>query len=77
MASDPKSNDWLSNVQAKKETVAQRTAARWNMPGGGYDQWKKGDAQREKDLPPGAALPKGSTPGNYSPSKTPTAKKKD
>jgi hypothetical protein len=47
--------------------VARKTAAAWNAPGGGYDQFKKNDPQREKDLPPGAPLPAGSTPGNYHP----------
>lgn len=50
---------------ADQNEVAKKTAAAWNAPGGGFDQFKKGDPQREKDLPPGAPLPVGSTPGNY------------
>lgn len=33
--------------------VAMKNAAAWNKPGGGYDKFKQGDAQREKDLPVG------------------------
>jgi hypothetical protein len=45
--------------------TARKTAAAWNAPGGGYEQFKKADPQREKALPPGGKLPSGSTPGNY------------
>ena len=49
-------SDWMSNVAKSKQTRAMKTAAKWNMPGGGYDQWKKGDPQREKDLPIGSTI---------------------
>lgn len=39
--------------QAQQPSFAEKTAADWIRPGGGYDQWKKGDAEREKRLPPG------------------------
>jgi hypothetical protein len=36
--------------------TSRNNAADWNKPGGGYDRWKQGDAQREQDanqnLPP-------------------------
>jgi len=51
--------------------MARKTAAAWNAPGGGYDQFKKADPQREKALPPGGKLPAGSTPGNYGPAPQP------
>jgi hypothetical protein len=40
-----------------RKSVAQRNAAEWRKPGGGYDQWRKGDAQRERDLPIGGVAP--------------------
>jgi hypothetical protein len=36
-----------------KPTRAERTAADWIRPGGGYDNYRKGDAERERRLPPG------------------------
>lgn len=38
--------------------TSRANAAAWNAPGGGYDQWKQGDQQREKDLPVGKILPR-------------------
>jgi len=38
--------------------VAKQTAANWNKPGGGYDQYKKGDPAREKAMPVGTVLPR-------------------
>jgi len=38
--------------------VAKKTAANWNKPGGGYDQYKKGDPAREKAMPVGTMLPR-------------------
>ena len=63
MASRP----MLPKPKPDMNQVARKTAAAWNAPGGGYEQFKKMDPQREKDLPPGGKLPPGSTPGNYSP----------
>ena len=37
--------------------TSRANAAEWNKPGG-YDQWVKGDAQREKDMPIGTILPR-------------------
>ncbi len=62
MASRP-----LPKPKPDTNETARKTAAAWNAPGGGYDQFKKADPQREKDLPPGGKLPPGSTPGNYHP----------
>jgi hypothetical protein len=36
---------------------AEKTAADWIRPGGGYDEWKKGDPEREKRLPIGGIEP--------------------
>ena len=37
--------------QQAEPTLAEKTAADWIRPGGGYEQWKKGDPEREKRLP--------------------------
>lgn len=37
-------------------TVAERNASAWRF-GGGYDRWKQGDAEREKQLPVGGIAP--------------------
>ena len=66
MASNPTSlpqDHPLQKLKAKK-SVAEKTAADWIKPGGGYDKWKKDDPQREKKLPPGADYPKGYDPSN-------------
>ena len=47
----------------KAPTQAEKTAADWIKPGGGYDQWKKDDPAREKVLPPGGSVPEGYKPG--------------
>lgn len=40
-----------------KPSLAEKTAADWIKPGGGYDEYKKGDAEREKRLPIGGMEP--------------------
>lgn len=37
------------------QTVAEKNAASWRTSG--YDQWRKGDAQRAQDLPVGGMAP--------------------
>lgn len=39
-------------------SVSMSNAKKWNAPGGGYDQWKKLDPQREKALPIGGMAPR-------------------
>ena len=62
MADDPRTHP-LQKLRAKPKrqaepsTLAEKTAADWIRPGGGYEQWKKGDAEREKRLPPGGMEP--------------------
>lgn len=38
--------------------TSRGNAANWNKPGGGYDQWKAGDADREKAMPVGTIIPR-------------------
>jgi hypothetical protein len=38
-------------------SLAEKTAADWIRPGGGYDEWKKGDPAREQRLPIGGMEP--------------------
>jgi hypothetical protein len=40
-------------TRQSKPTRAEKTAADWIRPSGGYDQYRKGDAERERRLPPG------------------------
>ena len=49
----------LNRIKKKRAepSLAEKNAADWNRPGGGYDQWKKGDAEREKRLPVGGMEP--------------------
>ena len=48
----------LQKLKAKrKPSLAEKTAADWTKPGGGYDQWKKDDPAREKRLPIGGTEP--------------------
>ena len=59
---------WISQIggrgacedeeKKKPQTVAERNATDWKKPGGGYDQFKTGDAQRAKDLPIGGIAPR-------------------
>lgn len=64
-------------------TYAEKTAAEWIKPGGGYDQWKKSDPAREAQLPPGTQAPANfmpignNTPVESSPKYTPTAGRAD
>lgn len=37
-------------------SLGQRNAQAWNAPGGGYNQWQAGDAQREQQFPPGTPV---------------------
>ena len=37
--------------------MAEKNATDWNRPGGGYDEWKKADPEREKRLPIGGIEP--------------------
>lgn len=62
-------NHPLQKLKAKRQaepSPAEKTAADWNKPGGGYDQWKKDDPAREKALPPGGAVPEGYKPWRVS-----------
>lgn len=38
---------------AVNSPTAMANAAKWNAPGGGYDQWRAGDPQREQAQPVG------------------------
>lgn len=44
--------------------TSEANAQAWNAPGGGYDNWKAGDPQREQQFPPGTPV---EHPGLYPP----------
>lgn len=47
----------MSDIRKPGGTPASmQNAKKWNAPGGGYDQWKKGDAAREKAMPIGTPV---------------------
>lgn len=54
----PKRKSFADRITSgRSSSTAIKNAAEWNRPGGGYDKWKAGDAQREKDLPVGGMAP--------------------
>lgn len=68
----------MSDIRKPGGTPASmQNAKKWNAPGGGYDQWKKGDAAREKALPIGGMAPRNDpAPKTMSPLAAPRSFKK-
>jgi hypothetical protein len=63
-------NHPLNKLKAKpKQSTAEKNAADWTRPGGGYAEWKKGDAAREKRLPIGGTEPVDGPKKPWSPGK--------